>query len=147
MVLNPILYKDEALYDNEEYITINHTNPEYILTPTSTELYNSSMEISYMFQIDTLNGAYVLQITGDLCLREMDWLRVYVCNTGSILYDTAIFNFQHPELYTQEEAVCIKFNSTSGSFIKKYYWIIHLLLEPLTLTFSRQVSKIFLKTF
>ena len=112
-VLTPILYKDEALYDNKVYITINHTlnhtNPEYILTPTSTDLYNSSMEISYKFQIDTLNGTYVLQITGDLCLREMDWLRVYVCNTGSILYDTAIFNFQHPELYTQEEAVCIKF--------------------------------------
>lgn len=136
---------------SDEYIKINLTNPEYVLTPSLNEIYNPGVELEWKFQIDTENETFVLRIEADINLMKDDQLIIYDCNTKSVLHNTISGkdSSQHYFLYTQEEKICVLFNSLQETDIldyqenlpvhqETYYWIIHMYLE--LQSFTHQVK-------
>ena len=123
--LNTLLENNICIYN----LTINDANPGYLLKLTSTGQYYPNMSCNWGIDIDYENNLYMLYINANWVLLNEDSLRIFVCNTSTILYDTQTSTEQLFSLYTREEKICILFNSYNQETNKRiYYWYIYFTL-------------------
>ena len=106
-----------SIYSN---IIIDETFPKFMLQPTSNERYCRNMDCAWNIQFNSTNYAFMLEIILYLVISPNDKLIINVCDTQNVIYDSNKLNNQHHHFYTQEENLCVYFNSSDQTGI--FYW-------------------------
>jgi hypothetical protein len=93
---------------SDSSIKIDIEDPDYFLVPASSEIYSSNMSCRWNLTVNYPQN-YIMQIDFDLLLTSSDIVH----------------------LFTEEERVCVHFNSTEHlDDNETYFWSVHFLLVP-----------------
>ena len=100
--------------------SIDEALPRFVLRPSLDGLYSHSMACEWHVQFDSKNDSLMLEIILDLEMNPNDMLIIKVCNSQNVIYNSSSLYDQYSRFYTQEQNLCISFNSSKQTRV--FYW-------------------------